>query len=236
MDIVRELRASDYPYPICQLEVVIHDINCLGMLVSGGAGRRTVDVTKQEAARTGNRFFARHSPVILPVSFFAQSLWMTKPIHKSLTTLKLFRSPSIVARKLMSSSYPQATPERSAELKEALDAVRSRVRQAVSSFLMRLTISEDTSVQAASRPTSLQGRSEPRLVAVSKLKPSEDIMACYEHGQRDFGENYAGELAEKAEKVSYTAKVAGADFERKFPTATERHTLAFYWGTAVEQV
>jgi len=26
-------------------------------------------------------------------------------------------------------------------------------------------------------------------------------MACYEHGQRDFGENYAAELAEKAEKL-----------------------------------
>jgi PLP dependent protein len=36
-----------------------------------------------------------------------------------------------------------------------------------------------------------------RLVAVSKLKPPEDIRALYELGQRDFGENYVQELADK---------------------------------------
>ena len=35
------------------------------------------------------------------------------------------------------------------------------------------------------------------LVAVSKTKPVEDIMALYELGQRDFGENYVQELLEK---------------------------------------
>ncbi len=35
------------------------------------------------------------------------------------------------------------------------------------------------------------------LVAVSKTKPVEDIMAMYELGQRDFGENYVQELVEK---------------------------------------
>lgn len=35
------------------------------------------------------------------------------------------------------------------------------------------------------------------LVAVSKTKPPEDIMALYEAGHRDFGENYVQELAEK---------------------------------------
>ena len=30
----------------------------------------------------------------------------------------------------------------------------------------------------------------PRLVAVSKLKPSECILEAYQHGQRNFGENY----------------------------------------------
>ena len=39
------------------------------------------------------------------------------------------------------------------------------------------------------------------LVAVSKLKPAEDILACHQHGQRDFGENYANELIEKSEVV-----------------------------------
>ncbi|XP_076244926.1 pyridoxal phosphate homeostasis protein isoform X2 [Calliopsis andreniformis] len=38
---------------------------------------------------------------------------------------------------------------------------------------------------------------EPRLVAVSKLKPPELIIDAYEAGQRHFGENYVNELAEK---------------------------------------
>lgn len=36
------------------------------------------------------------------------------------------------------------------------------------------------------------------LVAVSKTKPAEAIMALYEAGQRDFGENYVQELVDKA--------------------------------------
>jgi pyridoxal phosphate enzyme (YggS family) len=35
------------------------------------------------------------------------------------------------------------------------------------------------------------------LVAVSKTKPVEDIKALYDQGQRDFGENYVQELADK---------------------------------------
>ena len=35
------------------------------------------------------------------------------------------------------------------------------------------------------------------LVAVSKTKPAEDILALYEAGQRDFGENYVQELVDK---------------------------------------
>jgi hypothetical protein len=35
------------------------------------------------------------------------------------------------------------------------------------------------------------------LVAVSKTKPVEDIQELYARGQRDFGENYVQELAEK---------------------------------------
>ena len=39
------------------------------------------------------------------------------------------------------------------------------------------------------------------LVAVSKMKPVEDIQALYELGQRDFGENYVQELVEKAARL-----------------------------------
>ncbi|XP_047105060.1 pyridoxal phosphate homeostasis protein-like [Schistocerca piceifrons] len=38
---------------------------------------------------------------------------------------------------------------------------------------------------------------EPRLVAVSKTKPKELVIAAYENGQRHFGENYVQELIEK---------------------------------------
>ena len=39
------------------------------------------------------------------------------------------------------------------------------------------------------------------LIAVSKTKPLEDIKALYDLGQRDFGENYVQELADKYEAL-----------------------------------
>lgn len=39
---------------------------------------------------------------------------------------------------------------------------------------------------------------KPRLVAVSKTKPTGDIIEAYNAGQRHFGENYIQELAEKS--------------------------------------
>lgn len=42
---------------------------------------------------------------------------------------------------------------------------------------------------------------DARLVAVSKTKPVADIMALYELGQRDFGENRVSELVEKYEAL-----------------------------------
>ncbi len=44
-------------------------------------------------------------------------------------------------------------------------------------------------------------RNNVTLVAVSKTKPVADILALYELGQRDFGENYVQELVEKADKL-----------------------------------
>ncbi|KAH9963106.1 hypothetical protein BGW80DRAFT_1352647 [Lactifluus volemus] len=51
---------------------------------------------------------------------------------------------------------------------------------------------------ASSSSSSSSPRRPPTLVAVSKYKSTLDISACYEAGQRDFGENYAQELVEKA--------------------------------------
>ena len=76
----------------------------------------------------------------------------------------------------------RAAAERTAELHQNLQEIRSRV-------------------SAASSSSSLQRPSEPVLVAVSKYKPASDILACYEDGQRDFGENYVQELVDKAKQV-----------------------------------
>ena len=41
-----------------------------------------------------------------------------------------------------------------------------------------------------------------RLIAVSKTKPASSIREAYAAGQRDFGENYAQELSQKAEELA----------------------------------
>jgi pyridoxal phosphate enzyme (YggS family) len=46
-----------------------------------------------------------------------------------------------------------------------------------------------------------------RLVAVSKTKPASAIREAYEAGQRDFGENYAQELVQKAEELADLAEL-----------------------------
>jgi pyridoxal phosphate enzyme (YggS family) len=43
---------------------------------------------------------------------------------------------------------------------------------------------------------------EVRLVAVSKKKPASAIREAYAAGQRDFGENYAQELVDKAAELA----------------------------------
>ncbi len=65
---------------------------------------------------------------------------------------------------------------------EALELVRARIRRAA---------------LAANRDPSAV-----RLIAVSKTKPASCIREAYAAGQRDFGENYAQELHEKARELS----------------------------------
>jgi uncharacterized pyridoxal phosphate-containing UPF0001 family protein len=93
-------------------------------------------------------------------------------MRSSLRTLARFRMST-------ASNSPRPSPERHAELKEALDAIRAKVKEVMPA---------DTS-------------SPPTLIAVSKIKPASDITACYEEGHRDFGENYVNELVEKAQQV-----------------------------------
>ena len=62
-----------------------------------------------------------------------------------------------------------------------------------------------------------------RLVAVSKLKPAEDIMEAYRAGQRAFGENYATELRDKA-------AVLPSDIEWHFIGHLQGKQLKYYIG------
>ena len=77
----------------------------------------------------------------------------------------------------------RATLERASEINESLVEIRQRVEA------------------ASSRNSSPTANSAPLLVAVSKYKPASDVLAAYENGQRDFGENYVQELTEKASQV-----------------------------------
>lgn len=76
------------------------------------------------------------------------------------------------------------SPERASELLECLAEIKARVQRASTSSL------------------SSPNTPNPTLIAVSKYKPPSDILACFENGQIDFGENYVQELVDKAEQVS----------------------------------
>ncbi|TDL25522.1 hypothetical protein BD410DRAFT_813305 [Rickenella mellea] len=73
--------------------------------------------------------------------------------------------------------FPPADHQRAADLADSLTDIQKRVQ------------------------TACGGAKTPTLVAVSKLKPVSDILACYEAGQRDFGENYVQELVDKAAQL-----------------------------------
>jgi pyridoxal phosphate enzyme (YggS family) len=51
--------------------------------------------------------------------------------------------------------------------------------------------------EAFGQLTKTLSETNTTLIAVSKLKPAEDIKTLYDIGQRDFGENYVQELVEK---------------------------------------
>lgn len=74
----------------------------------------------------------------------------------------------------MSSSFPQPTKSRATELVSNYNTILAKVH--------------------ALNPNT-------RLVAVSKFKPSSDIMALYSIGVRHFGENYVQELVAKSEEL-----------------------------------
>ncbi|WPK25242.1 hypothetical protein PUMCH_002549 [Australozyma saopauloensis] len=81
---------------------------------------------------------------------------------------------SIFKRSVM--SFVQAAPERKQKLIENYTSIETQVKNA-----------------EVGKPVTL--------VAVSKLKPSSDIQALYDHGVRHFGENYVQELVSKAKEL-----------------------------------
>lgn len=76
----------------------------------------------------------------------------------------------------------RATPARAKEIASRLEEVRARLALAAWS--------------------SNRDPAGITLVAVSKTHPAEDVRAAWEAGQRDFGENYAQELARKREALA----------------------------------
>lgn len=61
----------------------------------------------------------------------------------------------------------------------------------------QMPINQNQYQQILSRTSALRCQ----LLAVSKTKPAEDILALYELGQRDFAENYVQELIEKQARL-----------------------------------
>ena len=119
-----------------------------------------------------------------------------------------------ISSPITSAALPSS--ERDTELHTSLGEIRSRVAAVVSNSPKRT----------------------PTLVAVSKYKPVEDIRACYDAGQRDFGENYVQELVEKAALLprdvrwhfigtvqSNKAKTLAGEHFYSPPPHTHTHTL-----------
>lgn len=97
-------------------------------------------------------------------------------LRQTLPTWKLNRT--IVRNKAYMSGLTAATPARKAELIANYESLLERVQS-----------------------TPSPKNEEVLLLAVSKYKPSGDILALYEHGVRHFGENYVQELVAKAAEL-----------------------------------
>lgn len=81
--------------------------------------------------------------------------------------------------RMSTSTYPEINSDRALELVQNYTKINDNV--------------QEYAKQHSSKPV--------RLVAVSKLKPSSDIMSLYNHGIRHFGENYVQELITKANEL-----------------------------------
>ena len=100
-----------------------------------------------------------------------------------------------------------------ASLAERLDQVRARIRAAA--------------LAAGRDPRDV------KLLAVSKTKPGDDIRLAFAQGQRDFGENYLQELANKAEEL---ADLVGLNWHMIGHLQTNKAKLAVRYASCVQTV
>ena len=95
-----------------------------------------------------------------------------------------------------------------------------------------------TAAHSAADPAA-RASAPPRLVAVSKTKPVEMIVAAYEAGHRHFGENYIQELVDKSHDAEIQTKCPDIRYSRViiiYPFNLDLcRQVAFYWELSNEQ-
>ena len=132
-------------------------------------------------------------------------------------SLRLLSTFSTLKMSSTTTSVSRPSPERAAELRESLHEIRARVQAG-----------------QASCPAHERATQAATLVAVSKLKPASDILACYDEGQKDFGENYVQELEEKAAQVRRCPHIhiwmspLNATLACMLAVELARHSMAFH--------
>ena len=155
-----------------------------GRLISFPAADRRKSMTREgnEGSKSSSTPF---SNPLLPYALIAPALRRTIISH--------LRKLSGIARGITDNGrrsfalHPRATGRAQKE---------SRIRP--NRNPISVTTGWDTCEYGSGNPLMTQ----PRLVAVSKLKPASDIQALYDLGHRDFGENYIQEMSDKSQIVS----------------------------------
>ncbi|SCZ90279.1 BZ3500_MvSof-1268-A1-R1_Chr1-3g01889 [Microbotryum saponariae] len=148
------------------------------------------------------------------------------------TSKRSAQRKSITVARAPNMTIQPASDERAQELRHNYNTIRDELNQA-----------------AQSREEGDKARDNfkrcmecPTLVAVSKLKPSSDILALYDHGVRHFGENYPQELVDKAKELpsdirfhfigslqSNKAKMLACTFPHVLPETSPYPTLIPVW-------
>ena len=101
-----------------------------------------------------------------------------------------------------------------------------------------LSISAKVTAAHSAADPATRASAPPRLVAVSKTKPVEMIVAAYEAGHRHFGENYIQELVDKSHDAEIQTKCPDIRYSSViiiYPIDFDLCQVAFYWELSNEQ-